>query len=204
MATARCLLCGAGDAKGGLPRCGWCEQEAASLNPEEAELLSFCGSAKLVNLPTHGLSASGEKIPNHLLEPLPDPVTLGDNQSCNDPAKQHKREAPKDSDVPGHELVGCEDAAVAGKRGRKLCPVMFELRASPQCHVGPASTCTEESLETLGSVSHGLELLSSQSLTLRKLDRASDDQERRQYKAILVCLQRGPRELQENGEQAKS
>eukprot|EP00438_Fugacium_kawagutii_P025375 Skav223562 [mRNA] locus=scaffold34:66112:70219:- [translate_table: standard] len=40
-------------------------------------------------------------VTHHLLQPLPDPVTLGDNQSCNDPAKQHKREAPKDSDDHG-------------------------------------------------------------------------------------------------------
>eukprot|EP00438_Fugacium_kawagutii_P032475 Skav227711 [mRNA] locus=scaffold79:144988:149640:+ [translate_table: standard] len=79
MATAmRCPLCGSGlsDAQGGLPRCDCCEQEAATLNPEEVLALR-----KLDQIPIafhnwkYTRDSSGSSI-TKLETPVPQPAQV--------------------------------------------------------------------------------------------------------------------------------
>ena len=48
----------------------------------------------------------GEEVPDDLLKDLPDPVSLGNIDTCNDISKRHKREPPKDSDDAGFARSG--------------------------------------------------------------------------------------------------
>lgn len=45
---------------------------------------------------------AGEEVAPQLLQPLADPLELGDADACNDPQKMHCKDPPKDTQAPMH------------------------------------------------------------------------------------------------------
>lgn len=109
-----------------------------------------------------GLDLCGEEVPAALWQPPADPVALGDAQSCNDPTKRHKKEPPKDSNDHGLRF--------AARDGCLKCVMDYVEQGVDPEKKG-------KNYSALGWAEW-------------KLGRALDDQEKRQYRAILVCLQR--------------
>lgn len=109
-----------------------------------------------------GLDLCGEEVPAPLWQAPADPVALGDAQSCNDRTKRHKKEPPKDSNDHGLRF--------AVRDGCLKCVMDYiEQGVDP---------------EKKGKNYSPLDWAEW------KLSRAPHDQEKRQYHAILVSLQR--------------
>ncbi len=48
---------------------------------------------------------AGEEVAPQLLQPLADPLELGDADACNDPQKMHSKDPPKDTQAPWSSIL---------------------------------------------------------------------------------------------------
>ena len=69
---------------------------------------SIWGRVEFAWMCWHGVSAcllAGEEVAPQLLQPLADPLELGDADSCNDPQKMHCKDQPKDTQAPWFSIL---------------------------------------------------------------------------------------------------